>query len=117
MHFIHKMDKVPYVAKEHDVLCYSIFDDKEYEEVKGLKNKEGKDEKFKQLLGKVLKILEERKKWANFLLPKTEVSLVLCHNDLNNLNIMETTSKQIYLIDYDYVGFNFISFDIANMIN
>ena len=72
MSVIHKMKKVPYVAKEHDVLCYSIFDDKEYQQVKSLEMKEGKSEKFKELLGKVMKILEERKKWAKFLLPKTE---------------------------------------------
>ena len=64
-----------------------------------------------------MSILGERKKWASRLLPKTEKSLVLCHNDLNNLNIMETTSGKVYLIDYDYVGFNFIGFDIANLIN
>lgn len=75
-----------------------------------------KDQEYHKLLNKVLDILKERKKWAEFLLPKTEKSLAVCHNDLNNLNIMKTTEK-VYLIDYDYVGFNYIGYDIANLIN
>ena len=27
------------------------------------------------------------------------------------------TSEKVYLIDYDYVGFNYIGYDIANLIN
>jgi len=40
----------------------------------------------------------------------------VCHNDLNNLNIM-VAPDDVFLIDYDYVGFNYVGFDIANMIN
>lgn len=40
----------------------------------------------------------------------------MCHNDLNNLNIL-LTSSEVYLIDYDYAGYNYIAYDIANLIN
>ena len=113
---IHQLEEVAYVPGEHEVLSYSIFSEKEYHDVLMLKNKNSINDKYNLLLERILKILGDREKWVNFLLPKTEESIAICHNDLNNLNIMNT-AKEAFLIDYDYVGFNFIAYDIANLIN
>jgi thiamine kinase-like enzyme len=40
----------------------------------------------------------------------------MCHNDLNNLNIL-FESDQMHFIDYDYVGSNYLAYDIANFLN
>lgn len=51
------------------------------------------------------------------LLPKSSNKMVrLCHNDVNNLNIM-VTSKEIYLIDFEYARYNYVAYDIANFIS
>jgi thiamine kinase-like enzyme len=50
------------------------------------------------------------------LLPKSKKSVAVCHNDLNNLNIL-VNPNDVYLIDYDYAAHNYIGYDIANLIN
>ena len=61
-------------------------------------------------------VLEQRKYWMSYFLPKNKETIVICHNDLNNLNIL-VRADEVFLIDYDYVGYNFIGYDIANLIN
>ena len=41
---------------------------------------------------------------------------MICHNDLNNLNVL-VNNLEVFLIDYDYCAYNFIAYDIANMLN
>lgn len=41
----------------------------------------------------------------------------LCHNDLNNLNIMVSNQKRIYLIDYEYSKYNHVAYDLANFLS
>ena len=44
--------------------------------------------------------------------------LVICHNDIQQHNIMLSEyQKKIYLIDFEYSGYNYILFDIANYFN
>ena len=71
---------------------------------------------YNTLLNRLLGVLVSREKWAEYLLPATKDSVKVCHNDLNNLNILKS-GTDVYLIDYDYADFNFIGYDIANMIN
>lgn len=40
----------------------------------------------------------------------------LCHNDLNNLNIM-ISGQKTYLIDYEYSRYNYVAYDLANFIS
>jgi len=49
-------------------------------------------------------------------MPESNRSVHFCHNDLNNLNILMGKGK-LYFIDYDYVGYNYIAYDIANFLN
>ena len=49
-------------------------------------------------------------------MPSANTSIKVCHNDLNNLNIL-VCDTATYLIDYDYADFNYIAYDIANLIN
>ncbi|CAD8206356.1 unnamed protein product [Paramecium pentaurelia] len=45
--------------------------------------------------------------------------LKFCHNDLNQLNIFNTSNKdkEIIFIDYEYCSYNYPSYDIANFLN
>ncbi|CAD8179736.1 unnamed protein product [Paramecium octaurelia] len=45
--------------------------------------------------------------------------LKFCHNDLNQLNIFNTSKKdkEIIFIDYEYCSYNYPSYDIANFLN
>lgn len=58
------------------------------------------------------KLAELRKK----LIPRQPNTLRLCHNDLNNLNIM-MDDNNTYLIDYEYSRYNHLAYDIANFLN
>jgi len=53
------------------------------------------------------------------ILPKSET--VLCHNDLNNLNVFYsekgTASNRLKFIDFEYSAYNYYPFDIANFMN
>ena len=42
---------------------------------------------------------------------------MICHNDLNNLNVLVDNNFEVFLIDYDYCAYNFIAYDIANILN
>jgi choline/ethanolamine kinase len=44
-------------------------------------------------------------------------SIRLCHNDLNNLNIMITNHKKVFFIDYEYSRYNYIAYDIADLLD
>lgn len=45
-------------------------------------------------------------------------SIRLCHNDLNNLNIMQLRdSGDIFLIDFEYSRMNYLAYDLANFLN
>lgn len=53
------------------------------------------------------------------ILPKTET--ILCHNDLNNLNIFYTESataaNRLKFIDFEYCSYNYCAYDLANYMN
>lgn len=115
MYEIHKVD-VAYNSQEHETLAEAVFNDKTFNEIAELKDKNNMNPKYNELLAKLLAILQKREKWASHLLPGTKESVKVCHNDLNNLNILVTASD-VFLIDYDYADYNFIAYDIANLIN
>ncbi|KAM3137432.1 hypothetical protein pb186bvf_010405 [Paramecium bursaria] len=43
-------------------------------------------------------------------------NLVLCHNDLNQLNIFNSNNRPLF-IDYEYCSYNYASYDIGNFLN
>lgn len=45
------------------------------------------------------------------------LNLVLCHNDLHKSNILISNEKNIYFIDFEYSGYNYYLYDIANFLN
>ena len=50
--------------------------------------------------------------------PTRQETIKLCHNDLNNENIMLVSDKkQVYFIDYEYSRYNYVAYDIANFLN
>ena len=67
-------------------------------------------------------ILEKRlEKWAQLsnvkVVPKvcpTSNNIVFCHNDLTCDNILTTGEKKIHLIDYEYAGYNYLEWELAN---
>ena len=69
-------------------------------------------------MNRILSYLEEDKlaELRNHLIPRQKDMIRLCHNDLNNLNIM-ITKDRTYLIDYEYSKYNFIAYDIANFLS
>lgn len=67
------------------------------------------------LFNQVDTILQASEALKAYLLPSEQSSLRLCHNDLNNLNILFEGDK-MHFIDYDYVGSNYLAYDIANFI-
>lgn len=73
-------------------------------------------EDFKNLCNRVGQVLKDRDMYAAELLPKTKESVRMCHNDLNNLNILFNQDK-MHFIDFDYVKSNYLAYDIANFIN
>lgn len=97
-------------------MAETVFNDKTFHLIAELKNKNSMNPNYNLLLSKLLNILNNRKKWAKYLLPETKDSVKVCHNDLNNLNIL-ITAGNVYLIDYDYADYNYIAYDIANLIN
>lgn len=50
------------------------------------------------------------------LLPKDKTMIKLCHNDLNNNNILRRGQK-IHLIDYEYSKYNYVAYDLANFLS
>ena len=46
-------------------------------------------------------------------IPRDEESFTLCHYDLNLSNILVTSEKKVYLIDYDLIGMGFIYSDFS----
>lgn len=71
---------------------------------------------YQNLMTKIVSILENREAWKRKLMPESHASLRFCHNDLNNLNIL-LGDQVLYFIDYDYVGYNYLAYDIANFLN
>lgn len=53
------------------------------------------------------------------ILPKSPT--LLCHNDLNNLNIFYSqdskATNRIKFIDFEYSAYNYCAFDMANFMN
>jgi len=62
---------------------------------------------------------EKEIEYLESILPKSET--VLCHNDLNNLNVFysekERSSNRLKFIDFEYSAYNYYPFDIANFMN
>jgi len=52
------------------------------------------------------------------ILPKTPESVVFSHNDLHSQNILLLNKvESLIFIDYEYAGFNYRGYDIANLFN
>ena len=63
------------------------------------------------------KIYELKDYILNQLNNTNTLGIVLCHNDLNKSNILvEKDISTIKLIDFEYSGYNFIEFEIANFL-
>lgn len=65
-------------------------------------------------------------RWFQFRIKPLNPKIVLCHNDLNALNILveesefftegnKSRSLNIHFIDYEYAGWNYRGFDLANL--
>ena len=54
----------------------------------------------------------------NEIIPKfTNSKTCFCHNDYQPLNIMMNDNGDIQMIDFEYGGYNYLAFDIANHFN
>lgn len=71
---------------------------------------------YQNLKAKILLILDNQLAWRRKLMPEDKSSVRFCHNDLNNLNILMVGDK-LHFIDYDYVAYNYLAYDIANFLN
>ncbi|BAM40385.1 choline/ethanolamine kinase [Theileria orientalis strain Shintoku] len=58
----------------------------------------------------VVDILEDHVKSSNSMAN----TIMFCHNDLFSLNILDT-QHGVYLIDFDFSGFNYVGWEIANL--
>ena len=71
----------------------------------------------KELLPDIEELLsEETLNTVRSLLPE-EYNPVFCHGDFNNDNILYKPGSDQGLIDFEYAGFSYDAFDMANMIN
>lgn len=65
-----------------------------------------------------LKVLEEELIWLQKYLPSLESPIVLCHNDLLCKNVIYNEEEgHVRFIDYEYAGYNYQAYDIANHFN
>mmetsp|Transcript_10434 Transcript_10434/g.15808 ORF Transcript_10434/g.15808 Transcript_10434/m.15808 type:complete len:418 (-) Transcript_10434:105-1358(-) len=83
--------------------------------IKEYKSK-GDEERAKRLinLGKI----ENELNWLKETVIPADAAISFCHNDLLSANIMKhSQSGEIKLIDFEYGGVNYSSFDIANHFN
>uniref|UniRef100_A0A8C5M6G4 ethanolamine kinase n=1 Tax=Leptobrachium leishanense TaxID=445787 RepID=A0A8C5M6G4_9ANUR len=65
-----------------------------------------------------LKVLKEELFWLQKYLPTLESPIVLCHNDLLCKNVIYNEEKgHVRFIDYEYSGYNYQAYDIANHFN
>jgi len=63
-------------------------------------------------------ISEDEISYLKEILPKKEKSVVFSHNDLHSQNILLLDKTQkLVLIDYEYSGYNYRGYDIANFFN
>merc|ERR1711862_919 len=70
--------------------------------------------KAKELLQE-FDISNELNYWRNDGIPKFNNSKTcFCHNDYQPLNIMMNGDGKIQMIDFEYAGYNYLAFDIAN---
>uniref|UniRef100_A0A7S2S900 ethanolamine kinase n=1 Tax=Eucampia antarctica TaxID=49252 RepID=A0A7S2S900_9STRA len=68
--------------------------------------------------GKMESLEQELHYLQKEVIPKYNSVIGFCHNDLLAANIMiEPSSQQIQLIDFEYGGVNYTPFDIANHFN
>ncbi|CAH2221260.1 ethanolamine kinase 2 isoform X2 [Pelobates cultripes] len=65
-----------------------------------------------------LKDLENELSWLKKYLPTLESPIVLCHNDLLCKNVIYNEEEgHVRFIDYEYTGYNYQAYDIANHFN
>ncbi|XP_063811327.1 ethanolamine kinase 2 [Pseudophryne corroboree] len=65
-----------------------------------------------------LKVLEEEFIWLQNYLPSLKSPIVLCHNDLLCKNVIYNEEEgYVRFIDYEYAGYNYQAYDIANHFN
>ncbi|XP_069489206.1 ethanolamine kinase 2 [Ambystoma mexicanum] len=65
-----------------------------------------------------VEVLEQELTWMESYLPTQGSPIVLCHNDLLCKNVIYNESKgHVRFIDYEYAGYNYQAFDIANHFN
>ncbi|XP_075709845.1 ethanolamine kinase 2 isoform X2 [Rhinoderma darwinii] len=65
-----------------------------------------------------LKVLEQELNWLQKYLPTFESPIVLCHNDLLCKNVIYNEEEgHVRFIDYEYAGYNYQAYDIANHFN
>ncbi|KAM4699435.1 ethanolamine kinase 2 [Discoglossus pictus] len=65
-----------------------------------------------------LKVLEEEFVWLQKYLPTLGSPIVLCHNDLLCKNVIYNEAEDhVRFIDYEYAGYNYQAYDIANHFN
>ncbi|XP_075191756.1 ethanolamine kinase 2 [Anomaloglossus baeobatrachus] len=65
-----------------------------------------------------LKVMEEELFWLQKYLPSLESPIVFCHNDLLCKNVIYNEGEGLVrFIDYEYAGYNYQAYDIANHFN
>jgi len=81
------------------------------------------DQVHKEMLEEINKLLlKEEISWIESILPKSKESIVFCHNDLLQMNILKkspgsTWKRKIQLIDFEYGGYNYRGYEIGNFLN
>ncbi|KAJ1138058.1 hypothetical protein NDU88_004449 [Pleurodeles waltl] len=65
-----------------------------------------------------MEVLDQELTWMESYLPTLGSPIVLCHNDLLCKNVIYNETKgYVRFIDYEYAGYNYQAFDIANHFN
>ena len=115
---IYKFHQVSITSEEETIPDY-LFSDRQAQELEKYKvcsTERGNIELHKTVIKELESILSDRANLAALLLPKTKQSLRFSHNDLSSPNILVDNSR-IHFIDYDYLGTNYLAYDIANFLS
>lgn len=69
----------------------------------------------------MLESFPRMRKWLQDNFGKKRAKIAFCHNDLNAYNIFIKNSgkrqKECLFIDFEYAGYNYVAYDIANFLN
>ncbi|XP_069801370.1 ethanolamine kinase 2 isoform X2 [Dendropsophus ebraccatus] len=113
----HEMAKYHCIPAHNGCLPKAVLWQKLNKYLSILHTEEGRQDR---LLAEIpsLKVLEEELIWLQKYLPSLESPIVLCHNDLLCKNVIYNEEEgHVRFIDYEYAGYNYQAYDIANHFN